>query len=83
MIVLGRKKQSEKCILESVKPGLLLFRCLGLPDSFVTPWTTDHQCLLSMEFPRQESWSALPFPPQEDFPNPVIIPMSPALQPDS
>ena len=25
----------------------------------------------------------LQFPPQEDFPNPVIIPMSPALQSDS
>ena len=27
-----------------------------------TPWTVAHQTLLSMEFPRQEYWSGLPFP---------------------
>ena len=29
---------------------------------FATPWTVDHQAPLSMEFPRQEYWSGLPFP---------------------
>ena len=35
------------------------------------------------EFPRQESWSGLPFPSPEDLPNPGIKPGSPALQADS
>ena len=32
--------------------------CLTL----VTPWTVAHQAHLFMRFPRQESWSELPFP---------------------
>ena len=31
-----------------------------------------------MEFPRQECWSGLPFPPPGDLPNPGIEPVSPA-----
>ena len=30
---------------------------------FVTLWTVAHQTILSTGFPRQEYWSALPFPP--------------------
>ena len=29
--------------------------------TFVTPWTVAHQAPLSMEFPREECWSGLPF----------------------
>ena len=29
---------------------------------FVAPWTVAYQSPLSMEFPRQEYWSRLPFP---------------------
>ena len=39
-----------------------------------------------MEFPTQENWSELPFPPSGDLPDPGIKPMSPAapaLQEDS
>ena len=32
-----------------------------------------------MGFPRQESWSGLPFPSPGDLPDPGIEPMSPAL----
>ena len=42
-----------------------------------------HQAPLFMEFPRQEYWSELPFPPLGDFPDPRIktaSPVSPALQ---
>ena len=35
--------------------------------------------LLSMQFPRQEYWGGLPFPPPGDLPNPGIKPASPAL----
>ena len=30
----------------------------------MTPWTVAHQAPLSMEFPRLEYWSGLPFPSQ-------------------
>ena len=42
-----------------------------------------HQAPLFMEFPRQEDWSELPFPPLGDFPDPRIEPGTPTLQADS
>ena len=48
---------------------------------FLTTWTADGQATLSMEFPRQEYWSGLPFP-SGDLPDPGIkleFPVSPAL----
>ena len=50
---------------------------------FATPWTVARQAPLSMEFSRQEYWSALPFPSPGDLPDPGIEPWSPALQADS
>ena len=47
---------------------------------FATPWTV---ASLSMELPRQEHWSGLPFPPPGDLPDPGFKPRSPALQADS
>ena len=55
--------------------------CSALSNS-ATPWTIAHQAPLSMEFSRQEYWSALPFPPPGDLPNLEIEPtslVSPAL----
>ena len=52
-------------------------------DSFATPQTVARQALLSMGFPRQESWSGLPFPSPGDLPDPGIKPASPALRVDS
>ena len=46
-------------------------------DSFEIPWTVAHQAPLSVEFPRQEYWSGLPFPTPGDLPNPGIEPASP------
>ena len=43
---------------------------------FLTPWAAARQAPLSMEFPRQEYWSGLPFPPPGDLPNPGIKPIS-------
>ena len=44
---------------------------------FVTPWTVARQGLLSVELPKQESWSELPFPTLEDLPdlgsNPCLL----------
>ena len=36
---------------------------------FATPWTIDHQAVLSMGFSRQEYRSGLPFPTPGIFPN--------------
>ena len=45
-----------------------------MPNSFAAPWTVTHQAPLSMEFPRQEYWSGLPFPSPRDLPNPGTEP---------
>ena len=61
----------------------LLFSRSVVFNSFMTQWTVACHAPLSMEFPRQEYWSGLPFPPPRDLPNPEIEPRSPALQADS
>ena len=50
---------------------------------FATLWTIAHQAPPSMEFPRQEYWSGLPFPSLGDLPDPGIKPRSPALKADT
>ena len=37
-------------------------------------WTAAHQAPLSLRFSRQEYWSGLPCPSQEDLPDPGIEP---------
>ena len=49
----------------------------------MTPWTVDHQALLSRGFSRQEYWSGLLFLSPGDLPDPGIEPPSPTLQADS
>ena len=51
-----------------------------MSNSFATPWTVARQAPLSMEFPRQEYWSGLPFPSPGDLPKSGVKPGSPALQ---
>ena len=43
---------------------------------FVTPWTIAYQAPLSMEFPKQEYWSELPFPIPGHLPNSRMKPAS-------
>jgi len=50
-----------------------------MSDSFEIPWMEPSRFLLSMGFPRQEHWSAFPFPPPGDLPNVRIKPPSPAM----
>ena len=50
---------------------------------FATPWTVAYQAPPSMECPRQESWSGLPFPSPGDLPNPGIELRCPTLQADA
>ena len=42
--------------------------------TLATPWTVTCQAPLSMGFPRQESWSGLPFPSPGDLPDLGIRP---------
>ena len=48
----------------------------AVSDSFAALWTVDGQAPLSMEFPKQEYWSGLPFPTLGDLPDPGIKSMS-------
>ena len=43
--------------------------CLVISDSLSTPWMVAHQASLSMKFPRQKYWSALPFLFPGDLPH--------------
>ena len=52
---------------------------LNLVQLFAPPWIVAHQASLSMEFPRQECWSGLPFSPPGYLPKPGIKPTSFAL----
>ena len=57
-----------------------------MSDSLPLHWTVVQQAPLSLEFPRQEYWSGLPFTPPRDLLDPRIepaSPVSPALQADS
>ena len=62
---------------------LVKVKLLSWVRLLVTPWTIAYQVLSSMEFPRQEYWSGLPFPSPGDLPDPEIKPRSPALQADT
>ena len=60
---------------------LLLLGHQVVPTSFEIPWAVAQQAPLSMEFPRQECWSVLPFPPPAVLSDPGIelaSPTSPA-----
>ena len=65
---------------------LVLCACMVSHFSHVqlceTQWTVACQAPLSIEFPRQEYWSGLPFPSPGDLSDPGIEPRSPALQAD-
>ena len=55
----------------------MLVQLLSCVRLFVTPWTVARQAPLSIEFPRQEYWSELPFPSPGNLPHPGIGPISP------
>ena len=81
----GIKKRSHNfqlhiyllCMLETKRVCMLShFSCVQL---FASLWTVARQASLSMGFPREEYWSALPFPSPGNRPTPRIKPVSPAL----
>ena len=68
----------------NVLRDISVFSCSVVPVRvFATLWMVECQAPLSMKFPRQESWSSLPFPPPGDLPDRGIeapSPVSLALQ---
>ena len=62
-----------------LSPHLSACQSLSHIQLFATPWTVVNQAPLSMEFPRQEYWSGLPFPPPGDLLDPGIESASPEL----
>ena len=58
---------------------LLYFLVAKSCPNLCKPWAVACQAPLSMDFPRQEHWSGLPFPPLGDLPHPGIKFTSPAL----
>ena len=69
----GLGHESEALISRN---GTCMLGCSVLSDS-VTPRSEVHQAPLSMEFSKQDYWSALPLPPPGDLPDPGIEPSSP------
>ena len=69
----------ETCAQSQLGSGSLVLFVLWLLFSC---WVA-RQTSLPMGFPRQESWSGLPFPYTEDLPDPGTEPRSPALQASS
>ena len=63
--------------------GYVCVYMLSHVQLFWNPLTEALQAPLSMEFPRQEFWNGLPFPPPGNLPDPGIKPRSPTLQVDS
>ena len=47
-------------------------KAFSVVSDSVTLWAIAHQASLSMEFPRQEHWSGLPFLSPGDLPDPGI-----------
>ena len=76
-----------KCIGTCGANNILLFYYCWLVAksclSLATLWAVACQAPLCMNFPRQEYWSGLPFPPPGNLPDPGIESWSPALQADS
>ena len=63
--------------------GKVKVKSLSYVWLFATPWTVVYKASQSMDFPRQEYWSGLPFSSPGDLPDPGIEPRSPALQADA
>ena len=67
---------NSHCILLFLQGRVCAPICLLSHVGLQTPWTVACQTPLSLEFPRQEYWSGLPFPTPGDLPNPGIKTMS-------
>ena len=76
---IGMKSKVKYLDLYITRSKLLharVFSCSVVSSSFIAPWNVAHQAPLSMEFPRQEHWSGLPFPPPRYLHDPGVEPTS-------
>ena len=64
-------------------PSMLYAQLLQPRPTLCDSWTTVHKAPLSLEFPRQEYWSALLFPSPGNLPDLGIQPASLALEASS
>ena len=67
--------QEPESLLDTPLKQRKKVKSLSRVQLFVTPWTVAHQAPPSMEFPRQEYCSGLPFPSPGDLPDPGIKPL--------
>ena len=73
----------QACSLLLIPPGKRVCVCVCVCvvakscPTLLTPWTVAHQAPLSMQVPKQEYWSELPFSPPGDLPNPGIETVTP------
>ena len=63
------------CVCVSVCVCVPARTCSVMSNS-ATPCTVAQKASLSMEFPKQEYWSGLPFPTPGELPDPGIKPLS-------
>ena len=72
----GKLREIELNIKKKIPRKMAVIWCipqsLSRAQLFAIPWTIAYQAPLSMEFPRQEHWSRLPFPPPGDLSHPRI-----------
>ena len=81
MVEMGLDSRSSGCKTHALTQTVMCVCMLvdQLCLSLSTSWTGTQQVSLSIEFPRQEYWSELPFPSPGDLPRPGIKVVSPAL----
>ena len=56
-----------KSLFSEARMSMCVLSHITRVQLFATPWTITCQALLSLGFSRQEYWSELPFPPQEEY----------------
>ena len=78
MLKMDQRMKSQKSVKSLLSCVCVRARAQSLSRIrlFVAPWIVTSQAPLPMEFPRQEYWSGLPFPPVGDLPNTRIKPAS-------
>ena len=80
-VKINHSNPGEACIWRECVPELSISvysQSLSRVRLFATPWMAAPQVPLSMDFPRLEYWSELPFPIVATLPDPGIEPVSSA-----
>ena len=70
-----RAPNTRELLTLTLSGPLIYSMCVCVPNHvwlFAAPWTVARPAPLSMGFPRQESWSGLPFLSPGNLPNPGI-----------